>query len=174
MALTDKLTAIANAVRAKTGRQGTLTLPQMAAEISSLPTGSEYSRCWVINLAENSAAGAVISIAQNDWLAAQYNNSTLSAALVRMGTVPNGSAYIKACTQSNAASGGNCIRCNLSGNAETVANVLVPVSSTSSTKQGFSLDSTGTLSFYCKDGGYNLDVLPAGKWMVIVAVEAES
>lgn len=39
MALIDKLTAIANAIRAKTGKSGTLTLPQMATEISNIPTG---------------------------------------------------------------------------------------------------------------------------------------
>lgn len=36
MALTDKLTAIANAIRAKTGGSAPLTLPQMATEIGSL------------------------------------------------------------------------------------------------------------------------------------------
>ena len=36
MALTDKLTAIANAIRAKTGGSGALTLPQMAAQINTL------------------------------------------------------------------------------------------------------------------------------------------
>lgn len=40
MALTDKLTAIANAIRAKTGGSSTLTLPQMAQAIDALPTGA--------------------------------------------------------------------------------------------------------------------------------------
>lgn len=39
MALTDKLTAIANAIRAKTGGSAPLTLPQMAQAIDALPTG---------------------------------------------------------------------------------------------------------------------------------------
>lgn len=36
MALTDKLTAIGNAIRAKTGKTGTLTLPQMVTEIQGI------------------------------------------------------------------------------------------------------------------------------------------
>lgn len=39
MALTDKLSAIADAIRAKTGKAGKLTLPQMVTEISSIPAG---------------------------------------------------------------------------------------------------------------------------------------
>ena len=37
MALTDKLTAIANAIRSKTGGSGSLNLAQMATEIAGLP-----------------------------------------------------------------------------------------------------------------------------------------
>lgn len=39
MALTDKLTAIANAIRAKTGSSATLTLTEMATAIGNIPTG---------------------------------------------------------------------------------------------------------------------------------------
>lgn len=39
MALTDKLTAIANAIRGKTGGSGSLTLDQMPAAISGIVTG---------------------------------------------------------------------------------------------------------------------------------------
>ena len=39
MALTDKLTVIADAIRGKTGKAGTLTLDQMATEISSIQSG---------------------------------------------------------------------------------------------------------------------------------------
>ena len=39
MALTDKLTAIANAIRAKTGKTGTLTLDQMPTEIAGITGG---------------------------------------------------------------------------------------------------------------------------------------
>lgn len=40
MALTDKLTAIANAIRSKTGGSTSLTLEQMPTEIANIPTGS--------------------------------------------------------------------------------------------------------------------------------------
>lgn len=39
MALTDKLTAIANAIRGKTGKEDALTLDQMATEIAGIQTG---------------------------------------------------------------------------------------------------------------------------------------
>jgi hypothetical protein len=42
MALTDKLTAIANAIREKTGKTGTLTLDQMAEEISGISVNDDY------------------------------------------------------------------------------------------------------------------------------------
>ena len=43
MALTDKLTAIANAIRAKTGGTSELTLDDMATEISNISVGSGSS-----------------------------------------------------------------------------------------------------------------------------------
>lgn len=43
MALTDKLTAIANAIRAKTGGTNTMTLDEMATAIANITTGSVSS-----------------------------------------------------------------------------------------------------------------------------------
>ena len=40
MALTDKLTAIANAIRSKTGSTNAMTLDEMATEISNISVGS--------------------------------------------------------------------------------------------------------------------------------------
>ena len=39
MALTDKLTAIANAIRGKTGKEDSLTLEQMVTEIEGIEAG---------------------------------------------------------------------------------------------------------------------------------------
>lgn len=47
MALIDKLTAIGNAIRNKTGKIGTLTLDQMPQEIESITTGGNYSDKYV-------------------------------------------------------------------------------------------------------------------------------
>lgn len=41
MALTDKLTAIANAIRSKTGKTDSMTLDQMAIEIAKIQNGNE-------------------------------------------------------------------------------------------------------------------------------------
>lgn len=43
MALTDKLTAIADAIRAKTGKTDTMTLEQMPAEISDISSGGSVA-----------------------------------------------------------------------------------------------------------------------------------
>ena len=41
MALTDKLTAIANAIRSKTGKTETMTLDQMPTEIEAISGGGD-------------------------------------------------------------------------------------------------------------------------------------
>lgn len=41
MALTNKLTAIANAIRTKTGKTGKMTLTEMVTEINNIPIGSD-------------------------------------------------------------------------------------------------------------------------------------
>ena len=41
MSVNEKMTAIANAIRAKTGKTGSLTLDQMASDIASIEAGSE-------------------------------------------------------------------------------------------------------------------------------------
>lgn len=53
MALTDKLTAIADAIRGKTGKADGLTLDQMPTEIANIQTGGGSPRVidHVVNLA---------------------------------------------------------------------------------------------------------------------------
>ena len=45
MALTDKLTAIANAIRAKDGSTATMTLDQMPKRISAITTADNIVHC---------------------------------------------------------------------------------------------------------------------------------
>lgn len=47
MALTDKLTTIANAIRSKTGKSDALTLDQMATEIESISAGGGSTEEWI-------------------------------------------------------------------------------------------------------------------------------
>lgn len=61
MALTDKLNAIAEAIRGKTGKTEEMTLDQMATEISSIETGGicsvqEYE---IVTTSWNSASGGI-------------------------------------------------------------------------------------------------------------------
>ena len=50
MALTDKLTAIANAIRGKTGKEDSLTLEQMVTEIEGIEAGGipENARLYYV------------------------------------------------------------------------------------------------------------------------------
>lgn len=48
MALTDKLTAIADAIRSKTGKTDGMTLDQMATEISGIKGGPSLDTCTVV------------------------------------------------------------------------------------------------------------------------------
>lgn len=47
MALTDKLTTIANAIRSKTGKADAMTLDQMATEIESISAGGGSTEEWI-------------------------------------------------------------------------------------------------------------------------------
>ena len=55
MALTDKLTAIANAIRGKTGKEDSLTLEQMVTEIEGIEAGGipENARLYYIGYANS-------------------------------------------------------------------------------------------------------------------------
>ena len=71
MALTDKLTAIADAIRAKTGKEAEMTLSEMPSEISNIQTGS--------NIPDGTAVtfGNVITVSENVPTHASYNGVVL-------------------------------------------------------------------------------------------------
>lgn len=50
MALTDKLAAIGDAIRAKTGKSDTMTLEQMVTEIASIQTGGDSTEAFGLRL----------------------------------------------------------------------------------------------------------------------------
>ena len=58
MALTDKLTAIANAIRGKTGKEDSLTLEQMVTEIEGIEAGGipENARLYYVGNAISETA----------------------------------------------------------------------------------------------------------------------
>ena len=75
MALTDKLTAIGNAIRAKTGGSSQLTLAQMATEISNIPTGSTNCKCQKVTVATDKTDRIVLTSADSDIAAHRTDNN---------------------------------------------------------------------------------------------------
>lgn len=59
MALTNKLTAIADAIRTKTGKTDTMTLEQMVTEISSISVGTGEGGSSNITMSFDSATGVL-------------------------------------------------------------------------------------------------------------------
>ena len=95
MALTDKLTAIANAIRGKTGGAAELTLSEMASEITDKLSGNSLSLTVIVAqtstqeltvLEANSANAAV-----NSLLLAHRNDSTFAITFVALDAVPDAS-----------------------------------------------------------------------------------
>ena len=60
MALTNKLTAIADAIRTKTGKTDSMTLEQMATEISNISVGTgEGGSTGEVTMSFDSATGVL-------------------------------------------------------------------------------------------------------------------
>lgn len=136
MALTDKLTAVADAIRAKTGSSASLTLSQMVTEISDIqtgitpsgslsiaangtydvtdkaqavvavPTGSTHSQCWKLTLAEDTATAAAVQIAISDWLQSVRNDASLVISLVPLFAPTAATVRVVTATQTNHALNG--------------------------------------------------------------------
>ena len=99
MALTDKLTAIGNAIRAKTGGTAALTLPEMAAAVSAIPTG--ITNC-VTALYHNATAkgggGSVTLMSGNSFIAENYNNAKAFALVVKISGLRSNGLDMLICT----------------------------------------------------------------------------
>lgn len=92
MALTEKLTAIADAIRAQTGGSEQLTLTQMAEEITEKLSGN--CKCVVVTIAKNKTS-RFTAISGDSELATHYNEPTLWAAYIALGVaqIPSGTSY---------------------------------------------------------------------------------
>ena len=83
MALTDKLTAIANAIRAKTGKNDTMTLEQMPTEIASITggggEGTKPFDCHSVTFMYGNTVLWVRSVADGDTCADPVDRNLISA-----------------------------------------------------------------------------------------------
>lgn len=126
MALTDKLTAIGNAIRAKTGKSGTLTLTQMVTEINSIAAGFESE---VTFSGVNSTAQAYLTASANysasDYtvtVASDYSSTTTRHDLpdAQSVSLPSGAAYIYLCDSVT----GKSIKKSVSGASYSLKNLI--------------------------------------------------
>jgi hypothetical protein len=92
MALTNKLTAIGDAIRAKTGESELLTLDEMAAEIADIPAPSPDAQTYM-----NYAANGLTTISQDaDWpVVREYGlcKCNINAQLKNMTTIKENGFY---------------------------------------------------------------------------------
>lgn len=89
MALTSKITAIANAVRGKTGGSAVMTLPQIASEIANKLSGNCKCFSYTLSQAQTSTFDVTGEVAE---LAAHVNDTTLWAAFIPLGIYGNDSS----------------------------------------------------------------------------------
>ena len=106
MALTDKLTAIADAIRGKTGGTEEMTLDQMATEINGIEAGGGDGRVETCAVTIESSAsiqryaatkfvdGAITASVENAWLASSLTIENVVCGSVLMIMVMNSSPSI--------------------------------------------------------------------------------
>ena len=92
MALTDKLSAIGNAIRAKTGGTDMLTLDQMPTAIAGIQTGSGF---WDEDTARQIIEGTITSINFPSGLKRIGSYSMSGFGNVTSMSIPNGVIYIE-------------------------------------------------------------------------------
>ena len=136
MALTDKLTAIASAIRSKNGTQNTYTLAQMPAAISAITTGVPVEN--IVYSQRNTAAGAYID--EVSYSPADYSVSRIAEYAGASGNdKPLGGAF-------SAPENGTVILLD-SGKCAAVA-----VSSGSNTLYNITPNTTGAFVFLTQNG----------------------
>ena len=82
MALTNKLTAIADAIRAKTGGTSPLTLPEMATAISAIPTGANNCKCFTVTVSADDSDSKHILTDADAYIAAHRNDNSFYVGIV--------------------------------------------------------------------------------------------
>lgn len=163
MALTDKLTAIADAIRSKTGGTGNLTLPQMASEISQKLSGN--CKCFVYTASASVTSATALNTADAQ-LAAHYNDSALLIALLPISNISEVNPSVKGVLTGNRIlySDGSDTRYGLifrsTATATTLTYIKVPVSNSAS---AMNVSSSGVITFTPPSG----TPLAAGDYLVV-------
>ena len=92
MALTDKLTDIADAIRAKTGTSAALSLTQMAQAVQSITLGSANSRCFLKTLSADASGTQVEMNPDGDAaIAAHKSDSSFTVGVIALGITSSAS-----------------------------------------------------------------------------------
>lgn len=103
MALTSKLSAIGDAIRAKTGKSEQMTLEQMVTEIASIQTGGEQTAGKIETINFNSEHEKSVSLPENGMYLAMIRGTCSPNDYIYMSNVSNGTSNSNSCyTQKSA------------------------------------------------------------------------
>ena len=180
MALTDKLTAIANAIRGKTGGAAELTLPQMAEEIEAKLSGKSVS--FVVNVPTTVSTSGTYTIFEandqnallNELLAAHRSDSNFTIAITPLSAVPdqtNGFRRLWIASNSQLFTDGG-IACCSSVVTEKAAVLTITAAANKPTGSGsVSVSNVGAIGVYANSSGR----IGAGDYLISCSwAEAES
>ena len=193
MALTDKLTAIGNAIRNKTGGSSQLSLTEMATAISNIQTGitpsgsinisqnGTYdvtnkanavvavpfnSKCFSVNISETQTGEISLNPNGDSDIAAHYTDNSFCVALFRLGEANELSALCIVEGNVNLRTGATAYGVLLRASSDgTAMATLTKAVSAASTRTGGTLtvDSSGVVSVYAS----NTIKLAAGNYIVV-------
>lgn len=153
---------------------GTYDVTDKAAVAVSVPGGSTNSRCWSLVLSEDTASGATLTIAKDDWLKTVRNNEKLVISLCAVTTQTAGSTRVLSLVHANNLINGSDyaygVRYNVSGNAVTTMGIRYSLNTSSTIMYGFRIAADGTLTYTCRDFG-TANVLGAGTYLITAGVE---
>lgn len=193
MALTDKLTAIGNAIRNKTGGSSQLSLTEMATAISNIQTGitpsgsinisqnGTYdvtnkasavvavplnSKCFSVNISETQTGEISLNPNGDSDIAAHYTDNSFCAALFRLGEANELSSLCIIEGNTNLRTGTTAygILLRASGDGVAMATLTKAVSAPSTRTGGtLTVDSSGVVSVYAS----NTIKLAAGNYIAV-------
>lgn len=143
----------------------------------NVPTGSESSRSWILQLSADSASGAALTITTSDWLKAHRGDSGLVITICPLQAISSGATRLVGLIHANQKINGNyygvLVRYNSSGSATSVYTESYSLSASTSIPVGFKIETDGTLKLGCRDTSAAF-IIAAGSYIITASVPDET